>query len=154
MFCWGRLVSSRKNKAGFALLDVLLGIAIISIALVGIAFAWRQSTVTTVSARNYNQATYYAQQALEQLKVNDGKTSATLVVPWAATSTVNPSGVMPAFTIATTLFQVGDSPEYDGLSSAIKDKLIPVKATVTWQESGGAGVSPRTLIVVCYYYLK
>jgi len=135
-------------------MDVLLGIAIISIALVGIAFAWRQSTVTTVSARNYNQATYYAQQALEKLKVNDGKTSATLAAPWTATVNVAQSGVMPAFTIATTLFQLGDSPEYDSLSSAIKDKLIPVKATVTWQESGGVGVSSRTLIIGCYYYLK
>lgn len=136
------------------MVDIIIGIAILSVGLVGIAFAYRQSTVTTISARNYNQATYYAQQALEKLKVNDGKTSATLAVPWVATTTVNPSGTMPEFTIATTLFQSGDSPEYDGLSSDIKNKLIPVKATVTWQELGGTGNSVRTVSVVSYYYLK
>ena len=59
------------------LMDILISVAIISIALVGISLAFRQSTVTTVSARNSNQATLYAQQALEQLKVYDGQTSGT-----------------------------------------------------------------------------
>ena len=59
------------------LMDILISVAIISIALVGISLVFRQSTVTTVSARNSNQATLYAQQALEQLKVYDGQTSGT-----------------------------------------------------------------------------
>ena len=71
MFRWFSFGKTRKSS-GFALVDIILGIAILSVALVGIAFAYRQSTVTTVVARNYNQATYYAQQALEKLKVNDG----------------------------------------------------------------------------------
>lgn len=57
----GKIHRAINERKGFALLDVLLGIAILSVALVSIAFAWRQSTVTTISARNYNQATYYAQ---------------------------------------------------------------------------------------------
>ena len=85
MIRWLRYDRNRKS-AGFALVDIILGIAILSVALVGIAFAYRQSTVTTVVARNYNQATYYAQQALEKLKVNDGKTTTTLAVPWATSS--------------------------------------------------------------------
>ena len=80
MIRWLRYDRNKKS-AGFALVDIILGIAILSVALVGIAFAYRQSTVTTVVARNYNQATYYAQQALEKLKVNDGKTTTTLAVP-------------------------------------------------------------------------
>ena len=65
------LFGKRRDRLnnGFALIDVLLGTAILSVALMALAFAWRQSTVTTVSARNYNQATYYAQQALEELRV-------------------------------------------------------------------------------------
>ncbi|MBP8036743.1 MAG: hypothetical protein KAZ05_04400 [Negativicutes bacterium] len=153
MFRWFSFGKTRKSS-GFALVDIILGIAILSVALVGIAFAYRQSTVTTVVARNYNQATYYAQQALEKLKVNDGKTTTTLAVPWAETKNIAQSGAMPAFTITTAVLVAGEAPEYDGLSTAIKDKMVPVKATVTWQESGGSGVATRTVTIVGYYYLK
>jgi type II secretory pathway pseudopilin PulG len=153
MFPWRRF-HNKKSSAGFALVDIIIGIAILSVALVGIAFAWRQSTVTTISARNYNQATYYAQQALEILKVNDGRTSATLAVPWAATTNIAQSGVMPAFTVATAVLTAGEAPEYDALSADTRAKTVPVRATVTWQESGGASVANRTLTVVSYYYLK
>lgn len=149
VFCWLRLGSGR-NKAGFALLDVLLGIAIISIALVGIAFAWRQSTVTTVSARNYNQATYYAQQALEQLKVSDGAANAV----WVTNVVVAAAGAMPAFTINTAVLAAGDAPEYDSLEATVRARLVPVRATVTWRELSGAAAIDRTVTAVTYYYLK
>ena len=135
-------------------MDVLIGMTILSVALLGIVFAYRQSTGTTVSARNYNQATYYAQQALEKLKVNDGQTSAT----WATTTTIPAtnavSGAMPLFTITTAVLAAGVAPEYDGLSSTVNAKLIPVQATVSWQEIGGSGNVNRSTSVVGYYYLK
>ena len=149
MIRWLRCDRSSKS-AGFALVDILLGIAILSVALVGIAFAWRQSTVTTVSARNYNQATFYAQQALENLKVNDGKTSATLAVSWAGSQSIPQTGSMPAFTITTAVLATGEAPEYDALSSAVRAKLVPVKATVSWVEGGSA----RSVVVIGYYFLK
>jgi len=144
-----------NKRNGFALLDVLLGTAIITIALLGIAFAYRQSTVTTVAARNYNQATYYAQQALEQLKVHDGKTAASVpVTTWATNANIVKSGAMPAFTLTTAVLAAGDAPEYDGLSQGVRDKLIPVRATVTWQETSGGGNTNRSVVVIGYYYLK
>ena len=146
----GKIHRVLNKRNGFALLDVLLGTAIITIALLGIAFAYRQSTVTTISARNYNQATYYAQQALEQLKVNDGKTSAT----WATNTPVAASGSMPAFTITTSVLATGDATEYDGLSQGVRDKLVPVRATVTWQETSGGTAVNRYVTAVTYYYLK
>jgi len=139
-----------NTRNGFAMLDVLLGITIITIALLGIAFAYRQSTVTTVSARNYNQATYYAQQALEQLKVNDGQAAAI----WVTNATVAATGSMPTFTIATTVLATGDAPEYDGLDAAIRAKLVPVRATVTWREMSGAAAIDRSVDAITYYYLK
>ena len=140
---------------GFAMIDVLVGITIITIALLGIALAYRQSTVTTVSARNYNQATYYAQQALEQLKVHDGKTAASVpVTTWATNANIVKSGAMPAFTLTTAVLAAGDAPEYDGLSQGVRDKLIPVRATVTWQETSGGGNTNRSVVVIGYYYLK
>ena len=146
----GKIQRVLNKRKGFALLDVLLGTAIITIALLGIAYAYRQSTVTTISARYYNQATYYAQQALEQLKVNDGKTSAT----WATNISVAASGAMPAFTITTSVLATGDAPEYDGLSQGVRDKLVPVRATVTWQETSGGANANRSVVIVSYYYLK
>lgn len=151
----GKIHRVLNKRNGFALLDVLLGTAIITIALLGIAFAYRQSTVTTVAARNYNQATYYAQQALEQLKVHDGKAEASVpVTTWATNANIVKSGAMPAFTLTTAVLAAGDAPEYDAMDAAVKAKLIPVRATVTWQESGGSGVINRTVTAVTYYYLK
>ena len=149
MFRWFSFGKTRKSS-GFALVDIILGIAILSVALVGIAFAWRQSTVTTVSARNYNQATYYAQQALEQLKVNDGAVNAV----WATNVVVAAAGAMPAFTINTAVLASGDAPEYDALDAAVREKLVPVRATVSWREASGGAAIDRAVTAVTYYYLK
>ena len=145
MIRWLRYDRNKKS-AGFALVDIILGIAILSVALVGIAFAYRQSTVTTVVARNYNQATYYAQQALEKLKVNDGKTSVSVPdttwnQPYAV---VSANGLLPVFSVKTELLTVT---EVQTLST-----LKPVQVTVKWQEPGDA--TERTISVVGYYYLK
>ena len=139
-----------NTHSGFAMLDVLLGITIITIALLGIAFAYRQSSVTTVSARNYNQATYYAQQVLEQLKVNDGQAAAI----WVTNTTIDATGAMPTFTIATTVLAAGEAPEYDGLDATIRAKLVPVRATVTWREMSGVAAIDRSVAAITYYYLK
>ena len=145
MIRWLRYDRNKKS-AGFALVDIILGIAILSVALVGIAFAYRQSTVTTVVARNYNQATYYAQQALENLKVNDGKTSASVPdTTWNQPYTVvSATGLLPVFSVKTELLTVT---EVQTLST-----LKPVQVTVKWQEPGDA--NDRTISIVGYYYLK
>ena len=146
MIRWLRYDRNKKS-AGFALVDIILGIAILSVALVGIAFAYRQSTVTTVVARNYNQATYYAQQALEKLKVNDGKTLASVPnTTWNQPYTVvSATGLLPVFSVKTELLLTVT--EVQALST-----LKPVQVTVKWQEPGDA--TERTISVVGYYYLK
>ena len=157
----GKIQRVLNKRKGFALLDVLLGTAIITIALLGIAFAYRQSTVTTVAARNYNQATYYAQQALELLKVNDGKTIAVTPdsiwtqpnFPQIFTTNTIPvngeipaSGTMPKFTVKTVLLTAVQVTEASSM-------LKPVKATVEWDENVGAGTTKRSVSIVSYYYL-
>lgn len=149
-----------SRQSGFALIEILIGVVIISVALMGIAFAWRQSTVTTVSTRNYNQATYYAQLALELLKVNDGQTGipdsawnqptfpqgfTTNRIP--ANGIIPAAGTMPQFTVSTVLLTTADAP-------AASVTLKPVRATVTWQETGGSGAVTRSVAIVSYYYLK
>ena len=150
MLQW-RSAGKKNRQAGFALIDALLGMTILTVALLGIAFAFRQSTVTTVSARNYNQATYYAQQALERLKVYDGKETGT----WAGTVNVPASGVMPAFQLVTEQIDAANMPaDYTSLPETIKGKMVPVRATVTWQETAGGALMTRTVQVSSYYYLK
>lgn len=63
----------KKNEKGFIFIDALIGMVILTIALTALAVAYRQLTVTTVAARDYNNAVYLAQQAAETLKINDGK---------------------------------------------------------------------------------
>ena len=144
----GKIHRTINERNGFALLDVLLGIAIISVALVGIAFSWRQSTVTTINVRNYNQATYYAQQALEQLKVYDGQTS--LETP--SQLTVPAAGNLPAFKVKTEKVKNTDMPADFTALNSFTDKLVVVKATVEWNEPSGA--EPFKLEVLGYYFLK
>lgn len=156
-----------KNQAGFALIDVILGIAILSVALVSIAFAWRQSTVTTISARNYNQATYYAQQALEQLKIYDGKKIAEVSeTVWTqppfvytkgnipASGLIPAAGTLPAFTVTTAPLASGEAAVIDGLDSTMKARLIPVRASVTWNESGATGLVSHKIELISYFYMQ
>lgn len=160
-------VEREKNQAGFALIDVILGIAILTVALVSIAFAWRQSTITTISARNYNQATYYAQQALEQLKINDGKKIAEVPeTVWTqppfiftkgnipASGVIPAAGALPAFTVTTAPLASGEAAVIDGLDSAMKARLIPVRASVTWNESGATGLASHKVELVSYFYMQ
>ena len=44
--------------------------------------------------------------------------------------------------------------DYISLPETIKGKMIPVRATVTWQDSAGGTLMNRTLQVSSYYYLK
>lgn len=64
-----------NSQKGFIFIDALVGMVILSVALMALAVAYRQSTITTVMARNYNNGVYLAQQAAEELKKNDGQTT-------------------------------------------------------------------------------
>ena len=163
----GKIHRVINKRNGFALIDIILGIAILSVALVSIAFAWRQSTVTTISARNYNQATYYAQQALEQLKIYDGKkiadvpqtvwTQPTFVftkgnIP--ANGVIPATGTLPEFKVTTESLASGEAAVIDGLDLAMKSRLIPVRATVKWNEPGATGIVPHKVELVSYFYMQ
>lgn len=134
-----------KNTRGFALVDILIGTVILAVALTGLAFAYRQSTVTTVSARNHNQAIYLAHQALEKLKVNDNA-DATAGKAWATTGPIS-------LTVANVNYSIST------MSPAIAEvlmitNLVPVQATVSWTENSGSTPTSRNVSVVGYYYLK
>ena len=62
-----------KSQTGFIFIDALVGMVILSVALTALAVAYRQTTITTVAAKDYNNAVYLAQQSAEELKKNDGQ---------------------------------------------------------------------------------
>lgn len=62
-----------KNRKGMGLVEALVAIFIISVALIAILEGYRQSVNISIMTRNYNNATYLAQQVLEELKKNDNK---------------------------------------------------------------------------------
>ena len=76
-----------KSQKGFIFIDALVGMIILSVALTALAVAYRQTTITTVAARDYNNAVYLAQQAAEELKKNDGRQVGN--ADWTITNTIS-----------------------------------------------------------------
>lgn len=152
--------SGNENSRGFILADLMIGIAILVIALLFLSLAFRQSTVTTAATRNYQQGLYYAHQALEQLKVYDGASYASKnTSQWAAIWNTGPLTIaaasgMPAFTVQTIRMEGGEEPAViTGLTTQMKTLLVPVRATVSWTEASGASAVTKSLSAVGYYYL-
>ena len=122
-----------KNQKGFIFIDALVGMVIFTVALMALAVAYRQVTITTMTARNYNNAVYLAQAAVEELKKNDGQTifDNTLINPKIIINNLE-------FTIIPTIL------------SSSTTLLRKVEVSVSW--SNNTNSPPVTL--VSYYYLK
>lgn len=121
-----------NNQKGFVFVDALIGMVILAVALTALALAYRQASITTVAARDYNNAVFLAQQAAEMLKENDGKTAAT--ADWAQadkTTTIN----NVEYTVATT-------------RGTVLNSLQPVTITVSWLNH------PNGVSITNYYYLN
>lgn len=123
-----------KGQAGFIFIDALVGMVILTVALTALAVAYRQATITTVAARNYNNAVYLAQEAVEELKKNDGQLAA------AFTTTLTNSKI--------TINNVGYSitPSTTDLSATLKE----VKISVSWPNN----THSPPVELVSYYYLS
>lgn len=131
------------NQGGWLLVDIAIGTLILSVALTAIALAYKQSTVTGMAARNYNQATYIAEQRIEDLRKNDGKKITDSTIDWSPQSqTIPAKNGLPEFIVTTAPLTVTES---------IKSGYVkPYQITVSWSELGNA----KQLQVASYYYLK
>ena len=123
-----------KGQKGFIFIDALVGMVILTVALTALAVAYRQATITTVAAREYNNAVYLAQETAEKLKVNDGKKATTVeAADWTQ------------FDTSTTINNV----EYRVKTNTTDvNSLKQTKITVSWPKNT-TGIS-----IVSYYYLS
>ncbi len=124
-----------RGQKGFILIDSLVGIIILTVALLAILLTYRQATITAVSAKNYNNAVYLAQQAAEELKKNDGRLN-----------------VDPKIEKSGTKFIITPTPLTIAEVETNTD-LKPYKIMVTWDETINSKVINRTVEIVEYYYL-
>lgn len=130
-----------KKQPGWILIDVIITTFIVAVALTALAMAFRQSTIAGTAAQNYNQAVYIAQDTLEYLKKNDGKSSAASLDWNPKEKTIKSSS---GFT-----FQVDVKSPPTEVSG---NSLIKVcQVTVTWKDS--ASSSDRSVDMIGYYYL-
>jgi len=120
-----------KSQKGFIFIDALVGMVILSVALTALAVAYRQTTITTVAARDYNNAVYLAQQAAEKLKENDGKKAVDAI--WTIANTTTTINKVP-YVVATTMADV----------NSLKQATI----TVSWLNNS------KSISIVSYYYLS
>lgn len=132
-----------KNQQGWILLDSLIGIVILSVAILAIAANFMETTKGTLATDNQTKAAYLAHEQLSRLKIYDGQKQDRNSAVWMTTTN------LPAEQNHSTVFTVETSVlPADEIPADLNTDVIPVKAVVTWNESTGT----RQLQIVTYYY--
>jgi len=129
--------------------DALLGILLVSVAVVAIIWALTNNTKVVSFSNNYTKATYVAQTKLEELREWDGaSTPLTSNVTLPAESSIVREGT--TFNVTVDSHAETQSALNDVLPSASDNKLVPVRVTVAWSEAGKAD----SITMHAYYYSK
>lgn len=129
----------KKSQKGWILVDSLVGMIFLSTAVIALLFAFTQATKGTIVSTNRTQATYLAQQALENLKSQDGQ----------STITPQPAVTKGIFHISSPVpITVPDIAADANLSTYLK----PYQVTVSWSDSSGGSTS-KNVTMVGYYYV-
>jgi type II secretory pathway pseudopilin PulG len=141
-FCMAELIHRAryviKSRKGWILIDSIIGVTILSIAIVAMLLMFTQSTKGTANATNLTKATYLAQQAMNKLKIQDGSTSIDTSV---ITTPINGY----AITVSTPTVSVISS---DTNTKPLSNYLKPYQITVSWTESSGQ--KKLTMFGYCY----
>ena len=133
-----------NNTRGWILVDSLMGITILVTALLAIMALYTQITSSTVAAKDYQNATYIAQQQLDNLRQYDG------------TATLNACPPIPVDQPSQTIENVSYTIELTEkakitLTEALHAKVCPYQISVRWDDPKKPG-TPRSIQVVNYYY--
>ena len=131
-----KLLTSEK---GWLLVDSLVGMVILTTAILALASTYIMSSKNNVYAKNYGQALAIAQTYVENHKSvnNTSFTPATSFTIYQQTVNNVLYTVTPTPAIATT----------DSLGTLI----VPVQITVSWNEQNG---NKQISVVSYYYYAK
>ena len=129
-----------ENQSGWVLAEALIGMTVLIVGLMAIMIANIQTTKTAKFSDNTAQATYIAQQKIEELKKTYDITS-TPVDEAALTTCSTVSGI---FTAECT------SPAVTAPVSGLN--LVPVSVKVKWTDSSSTKENNVTLTT--YYFYK
>lgn len=145
-----RLACSKigKSQEGWILIESLVGIVILSTAVVALVLGFTQATKGTTESTNRTQATYLAQQALEDLKAQDGDST-------IDTTRVSSSVVIPP-TNGIVYTVTADPLPVSAITSDTKQLgvyLKPYQVTVSWVDSTGGNAS-KNVKLVGYFYVN
>ena len=130
--------STIASREGWVLVESLIGVTILSVAIVALLLTFTQATRGTTAASNRTRATYMAQQVLDRLKAQDGG------------ETINTA----VFTTPTDGFDIAVIPATvsvianDTATKKLSDYLKPYQVTVGWTEANGRNTV--TMIAYCY----
>ena len=145
----GRQAIAAKGRGGFVFFDALLGVLLVSIAVVAVIWALTQNTKVVSYSNNYTKATYVAQAKLEELREWDGASTAlSSNVTLPATSTVLREGT--TFNVTMDSHAGTQTILNNALPPASDDKVVPVRVTVSWSEAG----KTESITMHAYYYSK
>ncbi len=128
------------NQSGWVLAEALIGMTVLIVGLMAIMVANIQTTKTATFSDNTTQATYIAQQKIEELKKNYDITNN----PVDAAALTNCSSVNGIFTVQCSIPAV--TAPLSGLN------LVPVSVIVKWTDSSSAKENNVTLTT--YYFYK
>jgi len=133
-----------KNQKGWIFIDALIGLVILSVALLAMAVALRQSVVGTAFANNRTKAAYLAQQQLSDLRRYEHTGLDRDSAEWTRSLTYTDPNPGSQLQFQFNSAQLPD----DQIPEDLDGDIIPVQATVQWTDSTGL----QTLTVVTYYY--
>ena len=132
-----------NSHHGWILVDSLIGVTIVVTALLAIMVLYLQITSSTVAAKDYQNATYIAQQQLDNLRQYDG------------TVTLNacPAIASPADqTVENVSYKIAFSARANiTFTEPLSAKVCPYQVSVSWDDPKKPG-TPRSIQVVNYYY--
>lgn len=129
--------------------DALLGVLLVSIAVVAIIWALTQNTSVVSYSNNYTKATYVAQAKLEELREWDGaSTPLQNNVTLPATATIVREGT--TFNVTLDSHSGTQTALNNALPDVSDNTLVPVRVTVAWSEAGKA----ESITMHAYYYSK
>ena len=131
---YNNLFTSQK---GWILIDSVIGMVILSIAIIALVVTFTQATKGTTASANRIQATYLAQQTLEKLKAQDGN------------STIDPTVISPVgkYTIVSeklTVAAITTDP------NQLSKYLVPYQVTVSWSDTSGGTSNNVQMVGYCY----
>jgi type II secretory pathway pseudopilin PulG len=127
-----------RNNRGWIMLDSLIGVIILSIALVALAGTYIMASKSNTSSKNYGQALAFAQQYTEDYKrVNNTNFT-----------TVDPNTAFPDQTVTSATGVTFTAKSKILTVAALPSAIVPVQIAVSWTEPSGN----KQISVVNYYY--